>query len=156
MQLIKQQYSILPIYSLKLVKEKSVKYPVNQVANAVLGAEVARAYLQDKDCEYLAVILLDASSNMIGISTVSIGTISRMQCAVRDIFKAAIVGRANAVIVCHNHPSGDTTPSQEDRIFTQSIVRASAIMSIPLLDHIIVSSGVNNRYYSFLEHNELI
>ena len=70
----------------------------------------------------------------------------------RDIFKEAILNNAIKIIIVHNHPSGNVTPSLEDKRFTQKLKEAGELLSIPILDHIIIG---NNTYFSFLEQNLL-
>jgi DNA repair protein RadC len=150
-----QQYSRVPIYSLKLIRERSVKYPLPTVGNEVQAAVVLRAFLHDKDCEHLAILMLDARNNFLGVHDVATGGMTGLRAGVRDIFKAAIVGRANSIVMGHNHPSGDVTPSEEDIAFTHAVNEASVIMQIPLMDHVIVSSGYESRSFSFLDHGLL-
>lgn len=146
------QYSTVPTYSLKLVKERAVRYPVEKVQHADAVALVMRAYLQDRDCEHMAALLLDGANRMIGIHMVAQGGIAGCHTTARDCLKHCIVGRASSWVCSHNHPSSDLTPSQEDIIFTKKLKEASEIIGIPLLDHVIVSSGINEGSYSFLEH----
>jgi len=147
-------YSRVPIYSLKLVKERSVKY-LPPVSNSEAASRVLQVFLSDKDCEHLSVVLLDSHHQLIGLHDVATGGIAGLRAGVRDIFKAAILHNAAAIVLGHNHPSGDVAPSNEDRLFTTAVWDASKIMGIPLFDHVIVSSGINNEWYSFLEHGLL-
>lgn len=144
-------YSTVPVYSLKLVKEKTLRYPVDQVSENKQAAMAFRAYLSNRDCEYLAVIMLDNANAMIGIATLAIGGVSGMHLAVREVFKHAIASRAHAFILGHNHPSGDPTPSLEDITFTEKVLVACGVMGIPCLDHVIVSSGRTDMSYSFFD-----
>lgn len=66
----------------------------------------------------------------------------------REVFRAAIVANAAAVILCHNHPSGDPTPSADDRLVTEQLVAAGRLLDIPVHDHVILGAG---RYTSFAE-----
>ena len=150
---LKTTFSTVPIYSLKLVKAGNIKYPVDTVRDCRQAESVLRVYLEDKDCEHLAVVLLDGHNNMIGISTISIGGIACVQVAMRDIFKFAINGRASAMVLGHNHPSGNTEPSHEDIVFTKRVKAAGELMGIPLVDHVIISSGFKKSTYSFCQHN---
>ena len=70
----------------------------------------------------------------------------------REVYREAAIGQAAAIIAFHNHPSGDPTPSQEDRVLTERLRKAGKILGIELLDHVIVAAS---RYWSFKEHNEL-
>ena len=148
-----KKYNLITSYSLQLLKEREVSYPVETVNNYLQGADAMREYLQYRDCEHMAVLLLDSSSAMIGISIVAIGGMSGIKTSIRDIFKFAIVGRASGFILGHNHPSGDVHPSREDIEFTKLTQVAADLMGIPLMDHLIVSSGNNSDVFSFNEHN---
>jgi DNA repair protein RadC len=67
----------------------------------------------------------------------------------REVFRAAIGGGAAGVIVFHNHPSGDPSPSTEDQLLTQRLVKAGAIVGVPLVDHLVLA---DSAYWSFREH----
>ena len=144
-----QQYDTIPIYSLKVVKERDLKYPVKTVPGIYTAIEVMKAYLEDQSCEHLAIILVDGQNNMIGISTITIGELSKLSVSVRSIFNHVIGGRASAFILGHNHPSGNVNPTTEDIVMTNAVLEACKIMGVPCLDHIIISSGTNSDYYSF-------
>jgi DNA repair protein RadC len=146
------KYNTTPVFSLKLVREHSIKYPVDKVDCSNMVVAAMQAYLGDKDCEHLAVILLDYQHNMLGIATVSIGTLGTTTQGIRDVFKHAIAGRAGAIVLSHCHPSSDVTPSNQDIAFTNKAYEASKILGIPILDHVIVSSGIKKGYFSFLDH----
>lgn len=86
------------------------------------------------------------------IRVASVGTINRTLVHPREIFSEALVENAAAMIVCHNHPSGSCEPSREDVETTQTLIEASRIIGISLLDHIILD---RDSYFSFLEHGLL-
>src|SRR5580698_472433 len=150
-----QTYSTVPRYSLKLIKEKSVRYPAEKVQDSSSAEKVLRAYLEDKDCEHMVVLLLDAANNMIGLSTVAVGGVSGLNTGLRDVFKAAIVARASGIILGHNHPSMDCTPSKEVIHFTEKAIEAGRLLGIPVVDHIIISSGFKASTYSFMQNGLL-
>lgn len=95
------------------------------------------------------VLLLDTQNQIIGIHTVTIGTLDAALVHPREIFKPAILANAASVILAHNHPSGDPTPSAEDRTVTRQVVAAGTTLGIEVLDHVIV--GEPHRYHSFRE-----
>jgi DNA repair protein RadC len=70
----------------------------------------------------------------------------------REVFKPAILSNSSSVLLCHNHPSGDPLPSQEDRTLTVRLVQAGKVLGVEVLDHIIVGDG---RYFSFADENML-
>lgn len=99
--------------------------------------------------EHLIIILLDSGNNIIKYKTLFIGTLNASIVHPREVFKEAITNSAAKIILLHNHPSGDSTPSKKDLEFTNSIKELSNVLGIPLIDHIIV--GYNN-YYSIIDN----
>lgn len=99
--------------------------------------------------EYFLMISLNGGHEIIQIHVVSIGTINKTIIHPREVFVEAIKENASAVIICHNHPSGNCNPSNEDIETTKMLKNASEILGIPILDHIII--GFDN-YYSFMEN----
>lgn len=91
------------------------------------------------DREAFLVLLLDHKNRCVGVTVVSIGSLSASLVHPREVFKAAILANAAAIIVLHNHPSGDPTPSREDRDITSRLKRCGETLGIPLLDHVIVA-----------------
>ncbi len=102
--------------------------------------------------EHLLAFYLNARSQLVHMETVSVGTLSASLVHPREVFAPAIAHAAAALIVCHNHPSGDTTPSAEDRDATRRLSRAGELLGVPLLDHLIVSE---RGFFSFKEHGLL-
>ena len=102
--------------------------------------------------EQFVVILLDAKNKVIGTEVVSEGSLSTSIVHPRDVFQPAILQNAAAIVVAHNHPSGDPTPSSEDRELTQTLLEAGRALCIPVLDHLIIGDGT---YYSFEEDGAL-
>lgn len=98
--------------------------------------------------EHFAVMLLNTKNHILGISDVSIGSLSASVVHPREVFRAAIRFAAASMILFHNHPSGDPSPSREDIAVTQRLVKAGKIMDIPVLDHIILG---DNRFLSLKE-----
>lgn len=146
-------YSV-PIYRVTLVKEGSLKLedrPV--VSSSYTAANILQNYLQDVDREHFVVILLDSKNRIIGINTVSIGTLTSSLVHPREVLKAAIEHNAARIIVGHNHPSSDPDPSQEDKDITSRLKQGAEIMGIPLLDHIVLGDG--NHWFSFRDEGWL-
>ena len=99
--------------------------------------------------EYFIVILLNGAHRVIGEPLViSKGLMNRTMVHPREVFRPAIEANAAAIIIAHNHPSGDTKPSLEDKDLTERLVKASEIIGIPILDHIIIGKG---DFFSFKE-----
>jgi len=100
--------------------------------------------------ETFIVITLDGGHQVITIRMVSVGTLDRTLVHPREVFCDAISDRAAAIIVAHNHPSGNVEPSAEDRELTARLKAAGSLLGIPVLDHVIIANGT--KYYSFLEN----
>lgn len=98
------------------------------------------------------VVGLDAKHAVIGINTVSIGSVTMSIVHPREVFKPLLLMNASAVLLAHNHPSGDSTPSQEDRALTRRLKDAGELLGIAVLDHLVLGES---RYYSFADHQEL-
>jgi len=101
------------------------------------------------DKEQIVVVCLDVRLNPVGYNLVSMGTVCESICHPREVFRPAIHMNAASVILIHNHPSGDPSPSAADFRVTRRIKEAGEMLLINLTDHIIV--GSNARYYSFRE-----
>ena len=96
-------------------------------------------------------ILLDTKLRPFGYHIVSVGTINETIAHPREIFRAAIVGAAYGIVLMHNHPSGDPAPSNADRRMTSTMLEASSLLQINLLDHVIngASDGERLPFFSF-------
>jgi len=103
--------------------------------------------------ESLRVVLLDTRYRLIRVEEVSRGTLNESIAHPRDIFHPAVSARAYAVVVVHNHPSGDPSPSQTDHSLTRRLAEAAELLQIKLLDHIIIGAPLNGQpgYFSFKE-----
>lgn len=121
-----------------VVRERASK----AATQAVDGPKEAYALLARRACrldrEHFFVVHLDARSNPLSVETVSIGTASASLVHPRECFKAAILVGASAIVLAHNHPSGNADPSPEDLQTTRRLVRAGNIMGIAVLDHLIL------------------
>lgn len=122
----------------QMVRDGSVQVDSRTVRTAADIAEIARTYLDGADREHFIVLLLNAKHRVIGVNTVSIGGLTSSMVHPREVFKPAIVASAAAVIVAHNHPSGDPEPSRDDILITEQLRAAGRLMGIEVLDHIII------------------
>ena len=89
--------------------------------------------------EHFYVILLDTRNHIVGYHEVTKGLLDRSHVHPREVFRVAIIENASKVILCHNHPSGDPSPSKQDIESTTNLVEAGGILGIKVLDHIIVT-----------------
>ena len=106
------------------------------------------SHLLDRRQEHVVSISLTGAHEVIKVRTVSIGLLTSCPIHPREVFVGPITDRAYSVILVHNHPSGDPTPSEEDKKVTRQLSQAAATLGIKLLDHIIVA---RRGYYSFQE-----
>ena len=119
-----------------------------ELVSELVGQEMRRLRT-----ESLRVILLDTRYRLLHIEEVSVGSLNESIAHPREIFRPAITYSAYAVIVVHNHPSGDVSPSQTDHSLTRRLAEAAELLQIKLLDHIIIGapSEGNPGYFSFKE-----
>jgi DNA repair protein RadC len=96
--------------------------------------------------EQVVALLLDARHRPIRLETVAVGTINASRLQPRDVFGPALRGDAVAVIIGHNHPSGDPSPSRADRLVTAALRNAGALLGVPVLDHLIVARRAHHSF----------
>jgi DNA repair protein RadC len=113
--------------------------------------ELVKDELVNSDREILLSVMITIRNALIGVETISIGSITASTTTPRDVFKSVILANAVAIILCHNHPSGDLTPSGADIHITRQLIAAGDLLGIKVLDHLIVS---NSGYKSLLEIHE--
>ena len=102
--------------------------------------------------EHFLVLCLNNRNKLIKRAIISKGSVRNTIVEPREVFKEAIVNNASAIIVAHNHPSGDVEPSQEDDEVTRMLVRSGKLLHIPVIDHFIIGGG---KYYSFKEADKI-
>lgn len=133
-----------------LVKETAVAVGRPSDALEPILKELETLKFQSVEC--VVCITLNGSHKVIGTHVVSQGLVNQTIVHPREVFRPAINDNATAIIIAHNHPSGDLEPSPEDRDTTKRIKKAGDIIGIKVLDHLIVSPTVKG-YFSFLENN---
>lgn len=136
--------------SLELAKRHLVKdaEPLRTMNDLVARLDDIRT----KQQEYFVALSLDGGQRMIAQRTITIGTLDTVLAHPREVFADAIIDRAASVVIAHNHPSGETRPSQADITLTQQLAAAGQLLGIALRDHIIVSRA---DYFSFRQHHLL-
>lgn len=136
-------------FGLKLFQAISERYSREKVDNKLLldSPELVSKYLREKigkeKKEHFVILCLNTRNQLI-FDEVSVGTLNASLVHPREVFKKAILNNASSVIVAHNHPSGDSTPSKDDIATTNRLIEAGKILGISVNDHIIVSS--DGRY----------
>jgi DNA repair protein RadC len=110
--------------------------------------KAVRAGIKDKAKEHFKLILLNPRNKIVGISTISIGTLNASLVHPREVFKDAIKHSAASIVLAHNHPSGDPDPSEDDLTITKRLKEAGKILGVEVIDHIIIGK---NGFFSFKE-----
>lgn len=136
-QFLKLIRAVFKKYSLEEVKERITIRTPQQVL------EYCKASLAGKKEECLEVIYLSVRNTVMSTQIIASGLIDRVAVSPRKIIECALLAKASALILVHNHPSGDATPSQEDIILTQDVIRAASLFGISVHDHIIVGKGAH-------------
>jgi DNA repair protein RadC len=131
---------------LSLVREQADRPYAVRHAGDVVG--LLRAFLRDDPRERFAVVYLDGRHRPIAVHDAHTGTAGSAPVHPREVFGPAVALSAAAIVVAHNHPSGDPTPSAEDRAVTEWLQRAGELLGIEVLDHVVIGE---DRYYSFAD-----
>ncbi len=114
--------------------------------------KLLRPRIAKADREHFVAVLLSSRNTVIGIETVSVGSLNASIVHPREVFKPAIVHSASALALAHNHPSGDVTPSEEDLAITKRLRDAGHLLGIDLLDHLIIGKSA----YTSLKERKLL
>ncbi len=137
------------------IREKSSRYHHIKNNPVISNANGVYSYLEDYrhfDREHFIAITLDGASRVINTHIISIGTLNQSLVHPREVFYPAIQDKAAAIIIAHNHPSGQLSPSRADRQITTRLKDAGKLIGIDILDHIILTA---EGYYSFQDEDEI-
>jgi len=141
----------MKIHAVKELAKRTYQKPNTEI-KIVNGPEdaahFAMPYFKGETVEHFAVMLLNTKNHIIGFRDVSVGSLSASIVHPREVFRIAVVDATAAIILVHNHPSGDPTPSKEDVGITEHLVKCGKTMDIPVLDHIVIGDG---RFISMKE-----
>lgn len=143
---------------IKLVREVFKRYSLEAVRDSVTirtpeqVAQYCKASLEGKKEESLELIYLSVRNTIIKAEIIATGLIDRVSISPRKIVECALAAKASAVILVHNHPSGDVTPSVEDILLTREVVQAARLLGISVYDHIIVGKG---KHYSLKANGKI-
>lgn len=132
---------------LKVVRE-ATPYPPSRIVSAADVHRLIAPRVEGELQEIMFCLVLDTQSNVRHVIEVTRGTLNGSLVHPREVFRPAIVAGGAGIIVVHNHPSGDPTPSPDDRAITRQLVESGRVLDIPVYDHIIIGEG---RYASFVE-----
>jgi DNA repair protein RadC len=140
----------IPGFRIALVREPGVKLAERpQLRVPAQAAPLFAQYIGEIDREIFTVALLTVRHRVLGLHTVSVGCLTSSLVHAREVFKPAILAGAAAVLLAHNHPSGDPEPSAEDVALTRRLVSAGQLLGIEVLDHLIL--GEAGRFVSLRE-----
>lgn len=137
-----------PRYRVTLVSEEAGSSVSMPIQTSTAAAAILRPCFTGLDREKFVVCGLDAKHGIIGINVVSMGSLTLAIVHPREVFKPLILMNAAAWICAHNHPSGDTTPSSEDRILTKRLREAGELLGVTLLDHLVFG---HEQVFSFAD-----
>lgn len=141
----------VPEYKVMLVRDnKKTETETKFIKSSDDVNKIIQSYLNGADREHFVIVLLNCKNGIIGINTVSVGDLSSSIVHPREVFKPAIVAGAASIILAHNHPSGDPTPSSNDLRVTDQLKEAGDLLGIEVLDHIVIGDG---RYVSLKAMN---
>ena len=136
--------------SKRIAKEKHE--PNTKISSPLILSQYFMELLRHEQKECFVVTFLDAKCKMMGYQIISTGSLTASVVHPREVYKIAIQKSAYSIIVLHNHPSGDPSPSKEDIQITERLKKVGELIGIPLLDHIIIGDGI---YRSFKEESYL-
>ena len=137
----------------KMAKDLQRESPVLDNPEAIV--QLLREQNLVKNVETLQVLLLNTRRRLIRVEPVTDGTIDTLLVHPREVFKAAIAANAAAVVLAHNHPSGDPTPSEADIKVTRDLIRAGQLLKIEVLDHVILGRATQERPKDYASLREL-
>lgn len=143
----------LNVVSIRLVKDAPImsETPIGNPQDAV---KLLGEHMCELDREVLCIINLKSNGIPINCNFISVGAVDQTLAHPREIFKSCVLSNASSVLLLHNHPSGKLTPSKDDCMMTDRMLKLCDLIGIPLLDHIIVG-GDNKSYFSFKEKEML-
>lgn len=136
------------IVSLKLVRESSILYKERRILSPEAAYKLLKEFLVDSDRERFVVVCLDTKNQPTAINICHVGSLNASIVHPREVMKAAILSNSASIIVGHNHPSQDPTPSREDIEVTKRLVEVGRIIGIEVIDHLVVCE---EKYVSLKE-----
>lgn len=145
----------IKVIKLIQVKEDVLPFGDTAVSCSTEAARIAHKFLEGVDREHFCLMCLNAKNKINALHTVSIGTVDQCLVAQRECFKLAIISNSVAILIFHNHPSGDPQPSSHDIELTRALVKAGDLLNIKVHDHIIIGDGKDD-YVSLKESHHTI
>jgi len=137
----------------RMARELHGESPLMDEPEKVAG--LLREEMRDYEVEHFEILLLNTRRRLIRKELVSKGTLDATVVHPRDVFKSAIAANASAVVLVHNHPSGDPQPSESDVRITRDLIRAGQLLKIDVLDHVIIGRRTASRERDYVSLREL-
>ena len=139
--------------TIRVVREGRQEVRERGIHTPATAAFIVSDLLEGSDREHVIALILNTKNRIIGVNVVSIGSVNECIVSPREVFKPALILGATAVLLVHNHPSGDATPSPEDYAVTERLKNAGTILGIELIDHVVI--GRPGEYTSIRESGRL-
>ncbi len=112
-----------------------------EVTSPEAAGDLVLPVLAGADRERCVALLLDTKHRLLRTTTVSVGSVDHTFMSPRELYRDALLANASAVVVAHNHPSGDPEPSRDDELVTRRLVSAGEVVGVELLDHLVIGGG---------------
>lgn len=142
----------IPRFRVQLVREGTHTAPLKVISSPHDAYTLLRDWMADQDREHFCLLMLDTRHQVIGLNVVSIGSLNASIVHAREVFKPCLLANCAAVILAHNHPSGDPDPSQEDIALTTRLKQGGELLGIPVIDHLVIG---DERFVSLKERGLL-
>ena len=140
--------NIIDVVKVKMIRDKKVSYKSITAPN--IAAEIAGKLIQNDLQEHMILFCLDTRNHINAARVLSIGTENACLVSPREIIRTALLSASISCLLVHNHPSGNTAPSDEDISVTMKIQKGLDLVDIKLLDHVIINN-ISNDYFSMSE-----
>ncbi|MBI3877126.1 MAG: DNA repair protein RadC [Verrucomicrobia bacterium] len=137
----------------RMVDERAAETPLMDTPDRIAG--VMREEFREENVERFFAVLLNTRRRLIRRVPLAHGTLDSLLVHPRDVFKSAIAANAAAVVLVHNHPSGDPSPSEADIKVTRDLIRAGQLLKIDVLDHVIIGRATEQRPHGYASLREL-
>ena len=145
--------TIKPVFETFTVREGTEAYlAANRKLHSPQAAVDLFSYLADEAKEHFISLHMDSKSKVLAVDFVATGSLNACVVHPREVFKSALLSSAAALILIHNHPSGDPEPSREDIALTKRLTEGGELLGIRILDHIVIGDC---RHYSFADHGQI-
>ena len=151
------KWEVCPVPSLRcmVVREGPAPPKDARIVEPAMACPTFRAFFKGADREMFVVMLLSVKQDVLGINIVSIGSLNSSVLHPREVFRPALIAPCASIILGHNHPSGDPTPSREDIEVTRRLCEAGRVLGVRMLDHIIIGDVDDQESYHSLRSSHL-